>query len=253
MKPLIFVLGTAPPTRRMVRCHLELGGYEVQEFLTPELIPADLPRYPVLVVLDGTTPDARGPRLCRQLRQVPSLADTPAILLTDGAPPDRTSGLHAGCDDCLSRFDVPGDLVVRVQTLLRHDAGPRPYAEHSRPQVLKVGDIEVDVSAMKVFVRGRDVSTTTLEFRLMEYLARHQGRVFTRDQLLDAVWGDAHFVTPRTVDACIRRIREKIEPDRSDPSYLRTIRGVGYRFDAGKYGNSATPASWDGQKTETEA
>ena len=76
---------------------------------------------------------------------------------------------------------------------------------------------------------------------------------WTRDQLLDAVWGDAHFVTPRTVDACIRRIREKIEPDRSDPSYLRTIRGIGYRFDAGKFGNSAAPPSWDGQKTETEA
>jgi DNA-binding response OmpR family regulator len=85
---------------------------------------------------------------------------------------------------------------------------------------------------MKLSVRGSEVPTTSLEFRLIEYLARHRGQVFTRDLLLDAVWGDMQFVTPRSVDACIRRIREKIEPDRNSPTYLKTIRGVGYRLDA---------------------
>jgi DNA-binding winged helix-turn-helix (wHTH) protein len=85
---------------------------------------------------------------------------------------------------------------------------------------------------MKLSVRGSDVPTTSLEFRLIEYLARHRGQVFTRDLLLDAVWGETQFVTPRSVDACIRRIREKIEPDRNTPTYLKTVRGVGYRLDA---------------------
>ena len=93
-------------------------------------------------------------------------------------------------------------------------------------------DLIIDSWAMKVCVRGSEVPTTSLEFRLIEYLARHRGQVFTRDLLLDAVWGDMQFVTPRSVDACIRRIREKIEPDRSKPTYVKTIRGVGYRLDA---------------------
>jgi len=83
---------------------------------------------------------------------------------------------------------------------------------------------------MKIFVRGKQVATTTLEFRLLDYMARHQGKVFTRDALLDAVWGELQFVTPRSVDACIRRIRRKIEPE-SAPRLLRTIRGIGYKLD----------------------
>jgi DNA-binding response OmpR family regulator len=93
-------------------------------------------------------------------------------------------------------------------------------------------DFVIDTNAMTLSVRGAEVATTTLEFRLIDYLAQHQGKVFTRDRLLDAVWGDMQFVTPRSVDACIRRIREKIEPDRQCPTYLKTIRGVGYRLDA---------------------
>ena len=85
---------------------------------------------------------------------------------------------------------------------------------------------------MKISVRGKEVTTTTLEFRLIDYLARHQGKVFTRDALLDAVWGDLRFVTPRSVDACIRRIRRKIEPESSSPRFLRSIRGVGYKLEA---------------------
>ena len=97
---------------------------------------------------------------------------------------------------------------------------------------IQPADLVIDSLAMKLLVRGSEVPTTSLEFRLIEYLARHRGQVFTRDLLLDAVWGDMQFVTPRSVDACIRRIREKIEPDRASPTYLKTIRGVGYRLDA---------------------
>jgi DNA-binding response OmpR family regulator len=113
-----------------------------------------------------------------------------------------------------------------VQAVLRRFA---PANGRSR---IEPADLVIDSLAMKVSVRGTEVPTTSLEFRLIEYLARHRGQVFTRDLLLDAVWGDMQFVTPRSVDACIRRIREKIEPDRTTPTYLKTIRGVGYRLDA---------------------
>jgi two-component system phosphate regulon response regulator PhoB len=93
-------------------------------------------------------------------------------------------------------------------------------------------DILIDRGAMKLCVRGAEVTTTSLEFRLVDYLALHPGRVFTRDVLLDAVWGEMQFVTPRSVDACIRRVRRKIEPDKARPTFLKTVRGVGYRFDA---------------------
>jgi DNA-binding response OmpR family regulator len=120
----------------------------------------------------------------------------------------------------------PRELVARVQAVLRRFTAP----------VVRAGtesaDLIIDSLAMKLSVRGSEVPTTSLEFRLIEYLARHRGQVFTRDLLLDAVWGDMQFVTPRSVDACIRRIREKIEPNRASPTYLKTIRGVGYRLDA---------------------
>jgi DNA-binding response OmpR family regulator len=94
---------------------------------------------------------------------------------------------------------------------------------------------------MKISVRGNEVPATRLEFRLLDYLARNQDRVFNRDQLLDAVWGDMQFVTPRAVDACVRRIRRKIEPDRAQPTYLKTVRGIGYRFD----GAGIQPCTFD--------
>ena len=96
----------------------------------------------------------------------------------------------------------------------------------------KVGEVEIDSGAMTLAVAGKPVTTTATEFRLLDCLARHPGRVFTRDQLLDAVWRDTQFVTPRSVDVYVRRLREKIEPDPENPRYLRTVRGAGYRFEA---------------------
>src|SRR5208283_300214 len=138
----------------------------------------------------------------------------------------RALALESGGDDCIVKPFSPRELVARVQAVLRRYAPP---ATRSR---MEAADLVIDSLAMKLSVRGSEVVTTNLEFRLIEYLARHRGQVFTRDLLLDAVWGDMQFVTPRSVDACIRRIREKIEPDRTTPTYLKTIRGVGYRLDA---------------------
>ena len=110
----------------------------------------------------------------------------------------------------------------------------RSPADISNHELVQAGDLEIDAASMTVRVQGRTVLTTVREFRLLEYLARHRGRVFTRDQLLDAVWRDGSFVTPRSIDVFVRRLREKIESDPRHPRYLKTLRGVGYRFEASR-------------------
>jgi len=180
-----------------------------------------------LVLTAMMMPDGNGLDLCRRIRENPSLSGIPVVFLIAAAAEEhRVLALESGGDDCIATPFSPRELVARLQAVLRRFVTPMPP-----PQGMSA-DLLIDSSAMRVSVRGNEVATTSLEFRLIEYLARHRGQVFTRDLLLDAVWGDMQFVTPRTVDACVRRIREKIEPDRENPKYLKTIRGVGYRLDA---------------------
>jgi DNA-binding response OmpR family regulator len=115
---------------------------------------------------------------------------------------------------------APGEIALVIGSVLA-----RPHDAPSN----KAGDILVNSSAMRVAVRGKEITTTTLEFRLIHYVASHQGEAFTRDALRDAVWGDPQFVTPRSVDACVCR---KIEPNSSSPIFLKSVRGVGYKLDA---------------------
>jgi two-component system phosphate regulon response regulator PhoB len=115
-----------------------------------------------------------------------------------------------------------------VKAVLRRSERPLP------PAVINAGDLEINSSAMTLMVRGDPVVTTTTEFRLLHHLAGHAGQVFTRDQLLDAVWRDTSFVSPRSVDVYVRKLREKIERDPENPRYLRTVRGAGYRFEVPK-------------------
>ena len=137
-------------------------------------------------------------------------------------------GLELGGDDYITKPFSPRELVARIRTVLRTQRETPP------PEILKIGGLEIDASSMTVRVEGRTVLTTVREFRLLEYLAAHRGRVFTRDQLLDAVWKETAFVTPRSVDVYVRRLREKIESDPRHPRYLKTLRGVGYRLDSTK-------------------
>ena len=174
-------------------------------------------------------PGGDGLELCRQIRQTPALNSIPVIFLTaKGGEADRVLGLELGADDYISKPFSPREMVARVKAVLRRFE--RPLA----PSPIKIGDVEIDPGAMTLTVRGQIVATTATEFRLLDYFARHTGRVFTRDQLLDAVWRDTAYVTPRSVDVYVRRIREKIEPDPEDPRYLRTVRGAGYRFEVPK-------------------
>jgi two-component system phosphate regulon response regulator PhoB len=212
---------------RLVRHHLEAAGFALRSFPAASGVIAEAERErPALLLLDIMVPGGDGLDLCRHVRDTPALAATPVIFLTArSAEADRVLGLELGADDYISKPFSPRELVARVKAVLRRFEPPL------QPATLHLDDIEIDTGAMTLKVRGKNVAATATEFRLLEYLARHAGRVFTRDQLLDAVWRDTAYVTPRSVDVYVRRIREKIEPDPEQPRYLRTVRGAGYRFE----------------------
>jgi DNA-binding response OmpR family regulator len=227
MKQLIFVVETETEVRELARHCLEKAGYVVRTFSTANVIQDAEDKHPALMLIAMVMADGAGLDLCRIIRENRALARTPLVFLIPQAAQEyRALAFESGGDDCIIKPFSPRELLARVQAVLRRFA---PESWRSR---MERADLIIDSLAMKLAVRGSEVPTTSLEFRLIEYLARHRGQVFTRDLLLDAVWGDMQFVTPRSVDTCIRRIREKIEPNRTSPTYLKTIRGVGYRLDA---------------------
>ncbi len=231
MSQNIIVLEDDADIARLVRYNLEAAGYTVRAYTSAnEVMPQAEAKPPALFLLDIMVPGGDGLDLCRRLRQNPTLSSVPIIFLTALATEsDRVHGLELGADDYITKPFGTRELVARVKAVLRRFERPES------PDTLRFGDIEIDGGAMQLRVRGELVTTTATEFRLLDYLARHPGRVFSRDQLLDAVWGDARFVTPRSVDVYVRRIREKIEDDAENPRYLKTMRGAGYRFErAGK-------------------
>ena len=229
-RSLVFVVEDDTDISLLVEHNLQSAGYDVQSFTSGASLISEASRErPALFVLDVMLPGVDGFDLCRQIRQSNTLAKIPVIFLTaKSGEVDRVKGLELGGDDYITKPFSPRELVARVRTVLR---GAR---ETPAPEVLTLGELEIDASSMTVRVDGQTVFTTVREFRLLEYLAHHRGRVFTRDQLLDAVWRETAFVTPRSVDVYIRRLREKIERDTRHPRFLKTLRGIGYRFEPTK-------------------
>ena len=230
VKPTIFVVEDDADIGRLVRHNLEAAGFAVRWFPSAATVLAEAEKQrPALMLLDIMVPGGDGLDLCRRIRQSAALAPTPVIFLTaKTGESDRVLGLELGADDYITKPFSPRELVARVKAVLRRFEHPL------QPAMLRLDDIEIDTSAMLLTVRGKGVPATATEFRLLEYLATHSGRVFTRDQLLDAVWRDTHYVTPRSVDVYVRRIREKIERDPENPRFLKTVRGAGYRFEVPK-------------------
>jgi DNA-binding response OmpR family regulator len=230
----IFALEDDPDISRLVRYHLEKAGFHVRAFATS----ADVVRRaetdkPSLFLLDIMVPGGDGRDVCRQIRETHAVAMTPIIFLTaKNAEPDRVAGLELGADDYITKPFSPRELVARVKAVLRRFERPLPRGE--APVKAVFGDLVIDSAAMILSVRGAPIRSTATEFRLLDYMASNAGRVFSRDQLLDAVWRDTSYVTPRSVDVYIRRLREKIEKDPENPQYLKTVRGAGYRFEAPK-------------------
>ena len=180
-----------------------------------------------LLVLDLMLPGVQGLEICRILRNNPKTARMPIIMLTaKGEEVDRILGLEMGADDYMTKPFSPRELLARVKAVLR-----RSEEAPTGIKMLKIGEIEIDSERYTVAVKGKSVKLSATEFKLLFFLAERKGRVFSRDQLLDAVWRDEAFVEPRTVDVHIRRLRSSIEEDPAKPVYIKTLRGIGYFFD----------------------
>jgi two-component system phosphate regulon response regulator PhoB len=230
---VVFVLEDDMDIRRLVQYQLEGAGYTVRAYPAMGSIVQDAERQrPALFLLDIMVPGGDGLDLCKRLRMNTTLSSVPIIFLTARAGEnDRVAGLELGADDYITKPFAMRELLARVKAVLRRFERPETPDNNA---VLTIEALEIDGNSMQLRVHGELVTTTATEFRLLDYLARHPGRVFSRDHLLDAVWGDARFVTPRSVDVYVRRIREKIEVDPETPRYLKTMRGAGYRFDLPK-------------------
>jgi phosphate regulon transcriptional regulator PhoB len=212
---------------QLVRYGFEKEGYQVVSFHRAQDALEDLHRKTAdLVLLDILLPDLNGLEICRRMRADERLKHVPVIFLTaKGEEIDRVLGLELGADDYVVKPFSPRELLARVKAVLR-----RHERIADQPQVIERGELNLDCGTQAITVRGKPIEVSTLEFKLLHFLVTHPGRIFSRDVLLDQVWGQDRFVTPRTIDVHIRRLREKIEEFPNEPRYLLTVRGAGYRF-----------------------
>jgi phosphate regulon transcriptional regulator PhoB len=213
----------------LVRYNLEREGFQVAAATDGATGLAQIRKTPPdLLLLDLMLPKLSGLEICKEIRRDQSLNRLPILMLTArGEEADRVVGLEMGADDYVTKPFSPRELGARVKALLRRT---EPAGETHR--VIEARGLTIDPSSYRVTHDGKPVTLSTLEFRLLYYLATRPNRVFTRDQLLDAVWGTERFVTPRSVDVYIRRLREKVESDADHPSFLKTVRGAGYMFES---------------------
>ena len=181
---------------------------------------------PDLILLDVMLPETDGFELCRLIRRHATLARTPILFLTARAEEvDRVLGLELGGDDYVTKPFSIRELIARVKAHLRRGETPTDAPKPS------TGPFELDRDAHRVFLRDKELELTLTEFKLLEFFLSHPGKAYSRDSLLNEVWGEQHFITPRTVDVHIRRLREQIEEKSEDPKFLVTVRGFGYRFE----------------------
>ncbi|MCB9383985.1 MAG: response regulator transcription factor [Bryobacterales bacterium] len=184
---------------------------------------------PDLIVLDVMLPDGDGFDFCRELRAEYGLRGVPILFLTARSQEiDKVLGLEIGGDDYITKPFSPRELLARVKAHLRRGTPPPAASESSAKQA---GPLTIDQASHMVTLRGEPVILTATEYKLLEFFFASPGRVFSREQLLRAIWGDSTHVTPRNVDVHIRRLRERIEDEPENPKWIRTVRGFGYRFD----------------------
>jgi two-component system, OmpR family, phosphate regulon response regulator PhoB len=229
----ILIVEDEEPLTLLLRYNLEAEGYEVDIAARGDDAEIKLKESPPdLVLLDWMLPGLSGIELCRRVRARPDTERMPIIMLTArGEESERVRGLAIGADDYIVKpFSVP-ELLARIRALLRR-AKPGQVAT-----VLSIGDVELDRETRRVLRAGRDVHLGPTEFRLLEFLMQSPGRVFSREQLLNGVWGRDIYIDERTVDVHVGRLRRALNRGRStDP--IRTVRGGGYAFDE-RFGKTA--------------
>lgn len=223
MAPKIMVVEDEEPLGVLLRYNLEAEGYQVEVVTRGDEAELRLQEnVPDLLVLDWMIPAVSGIELCRRLRMRPETERLPIIMLTArGEESDRVRGLSTGADDYLVKpFSTP-EFMARVRALLRR-AKPEVLST-----VLKVGDLTLDRESHRVYRNTHEIRLGPTEFRLLEFMMRHPGRVFSRSQLLDNVWGETIYIDERTVDVHVGRLRKAVNTGRL-PDVIRTIRGSGY-------------------------
>ena len=217
----------------MLRYNLESEGYRVSEAVDgEEAILLVIEEPPDLILLDWMLPSLSGIEVCRRIRRNESARDVPIIMLTArGEDSDRVRGLDSGADDYITKPFSPRELMARVRAVLRRS---QP-SDHER---LVYGDIEMDLARHRVQRGGRDLHLGPTEYRLLRHFLESPGRVFSREQLLDAVWGRDVYVETRTVDVHIRRLRKTLN-EGGLPDLIRTVRSAGYAIDGADIGGVA--------------
>ena len=226
MSASILIVEDEEPIKVLLTYNFEAEGYRVRATSSGEEVgPMIADERPNLIILDWMLPGISGIEVCRLLRARPETRDIPIVMLTArGEEAERVRGLATGADDYVVKpFSVP-ELLARIKSILRR-ADPDAVAE-----VLTAGDLSLDRTMRRVTRGGRDINLSPIEFRLLEHFLQSPGRVYTRAQLLDAVWGREIYVDERTVDVHVGRLRKVITRGRErDP--IRTVRGLGYSFD----------------------
>jgi len=228
MRPSVLVVEDETALLTLLRYNLEKEGFTVSSAHDGEEALLQLKEAkPDAVLLDWMLPRVSGIEVCRQIRRTPAWKDLPVIILTArGEEGDRVRGLDSGADDYVVKPFSPNELVARLRAVIRRS---RPGAAD---EMLRFSDISLDLSAHRVTRGGKPVHLGPTEFRLLRFLMERPGRVFSREQLLDAVWGRDAEVELRTVDVHIRRLRKALN-GAGRPDLVRTVRAAGYSLDAG--------------------
>ena len=226
LQPNVLIVEDEPPLVELLSYNLEKAGFQAQVARDgDEALLAVEERRPDLVLLDWMLPYVSGIEICRRIRRNPETRDLPIILLTArGEEDDRIRGLDAGADDYVVKPFSPSELVARVRAVLRRT---RPAFDQD---LLTYGDIAMDLTTHRVSRADAPVELGPTEFRLLRFLMEHPGRVFSREQLLDSVWGHDAYIEPRTVDVHIRRLRKAMNLPGTD-DLIRTVRSAGYALD----------------------
>ncbi|ABB15742.1 MULTISPECIES: response regulator transcription factor [Carboxydothermus] len=224
----ILVVDDEAPIVELIKFNLEREGYKVLEaydgIRALEIVKKELPD---LVILDIMLPGMSGLEVCKNIRNNEKTAEIPIIMLSArGEEVDKILGLELGADDYMVKPFSPRELVARVKARLRRLEG----REGKKEGIIKIKDIVIDQEKFAVYVKGKKMDFTPKEFELLKLLASNPGKVFTREYLLEKIWGYEFLGDTRTVDVHIRHIRQKIEDNPADPVYIETVRGVGYRF-----------------------
>lgn len=225
-KPLIVIVEDEMSLVTMLRYNLEKEGYRVLTAMDGEEGLAMIEEnHPDLALLDWMMPLLSGIEVCRRIRRNPALGDLPIIMLTARSEEaDKVRGFNVGADDYLSKpFSLP-ELKARIKALLRR------HSPAQATNILKYDDISMDLSAHRVARAGRSLHLGPTEFRLLRFFLHHPEAVFSREALLDSVWGQDIYVEPRTVDVHIRRLRKALNAN-GETEIIRTVRGAGYALD----------------------